>query len=153
MRGSIRKIQRYASELDYTAGDWEFSVLKNVLRVQCECIFDEPCLSYDRVCLIKPKAAKAEVQQCLRAALGMWAGECQTAVRASYRKGSCGRGDVVVVAADAAEHFVAQVWFHFQVDGLVLSLVSQWLQVGSNEFHVTDNVICVHTACITRECV
>ena len=58
----------------------------------------------------------------------------------------------MVVAADAAEHFVAQVWFHFQVDGLVLSLVSHWPNVGSNEFQVTDNFICVHTACITREC-
>ena len=45
-----KEIKRYANELDYTAGDWEFSVLNNVFRVQCECIFEEPCLSYDRVC-------------------------------------------------------------------------------------------------------
>ena len=116
-------------------------------------MFDEPCLSYDRVCLITPKAANAEVQQCLRAALNLWAGEFQIAMPASYGEVSCGRGDVVVAAADAAEHFVAQVWFHFQVEGLVLSVVSQWPKVGSNEFQVTDNFICVHTACITRECI
>jgi hypothetical protein len=121
-------VKRYASLLLNTSA-YERSVLSEVI---CQHLADlaEPDSYTDKVGLVGSHAAKQTMISFLSDALVMplTPDIVHTSYRAQIQSSICNKGDVVLVQSthDAAEMLAGEIWFHAEVDGICMSLISMW---------------------------
>ncbi len=113
--------KRFGSRATNTV-QYEKTILYEVLG-HCFAELQEPGL-FQRHCTLKQQChAPQRMKAFLQAELGYAPHSISTCAVAQVKQGSITKGDVVLISPGLE---VAEVWFHAEVDGRLLSLVSAW---------------------------
>jgi hypothetical protein len=148
-----KELKRFANELDNTSASYERSILEDVLHGQLETLADRAAWpTTDGAQLVKPRRASQAIGTLIQ-------NEFQTtgvvfaaneAVYAPMQR--CSKSDVAVVVLDGKCH-VAEIWFHVEVDGVCITCVSPWGNLGNNRFKIESNPVFIRTSRIKETCV
>lgn len=144
-------LKRFANHLCNTSSYFETSVLESALHMQLDALADPLAYKTDGTFLINPRSAPPQLAHTVQALLGN-ADAVLTSAHARVGMQSFFRTDVAVFDLEGVDE-VGPIWFHVSQEGICMSCVAPWRNLGNNKFEVVDEPIVIFTEDIRSVCV